>query len=257
MKKRLCSLGVFLLCVGVAGGQGRAVIALETNFPDAVVYIDSVRQGPAHWEIFGAAVGRRTVRLVAPSLSAWSVTPATQEVLLEEGDTARVVLPFPIYHHLESLPLGASVYLQTEQKRALLGQTPITYSAAHAPDGRFVIEHPGYQRHQVTPRDDIWNRYTITLQPLHGEVTAGAVVSVDTHRRRRWIDVAATGIAVAGGILAVHYKFKADRLDDDYRATGDPALRPRIARLDDRAAIALVGMQAGLITLGVRFYLKR
>ena len=56
--------------------------------------------------------------------------------------------------------------------------------------------------------------------------------------------------------MAVHYKFRADRINDDYLATGDPSLRPRVARLDDRSGIALGVMQVGLVTLAVRFAFK-
>ncbi len=233
------------------------MVAVETNYPDAIVYIDSMRMGPANWRTFAATAGRHTLRLLAPGEAAWSIEPVEQEVTLTPGDTTHASLFFPLYHRIESLPLGATVYLREEQGRTALGKTPVTYPAPATTKGSFVVELFGYRVHEVVPGRDVWNRYVIQMQPLYDSSAPDVLPQVQSHKRRRWIDAAAAGLVVAGGILTVHHKFKADRLNDNYQATGDPDLRPRIARLDDRAAIALAGMQVGLVTIGVRFYLRR
>ena len=233
------------------------MVTVDTNYPEAIVYIDSLRVGPASWRTFVATAGRHTLRLLAPGEAAWSIEPVEQEVTLTPGDTTRASLSFPLYHRIESLPLGATVYLRAGQGRAVLGKTPVTYAAPAATKGNFVVELFGYRPHAVVPERDVWNRYVIEMQPLYDSSAPDVLPHVQSHKRRRWIDAAAAGLVVAGGILTVHHKFKADRLNNDYQATGAPDLRPRIARLDDRAAIALAGMQVGLVTIGVRFYLRR
>jgi hypothetical protein len=68
-----------------------------------------------------------------------------------------------------------------------------------------------------------------------------------------WIvEYTALGIAIGSGILSIHYKFRADRLDDRYRRTGDPELYRRIARLDRVAGAALLVSELALAVFSVR-----
>jgi len=253
--KRILSAGLMLLCAGEVWAQGHAIVILDTNYPEAIVYIDSVRFGPAHQQKFVVSPGDRTLRLLMPGEVIWSVAPVEQKLVLTAGDSVRVSLDFTPHHHIESLPSGAIVLLQNGLRRVPLGETPVTYRAREGMQGKFVLELAGYHAEEVIPGGDVWNRYTISLSPVTGLDVPSPSTSV--RRRYRWLSISAAALVVAGGVLTVHHKFKADRLNDEYQDTGDPALRPRIARLDDRAAIALVGMQAGLVTIGVRFYLAR
>ncbi len=255
--KKLSSVGILLLWAGLAGAQDRAVLEVDTNYPEAIVYVDTVRMGPARWRTFVTGVGLHTIRLLAPGEAAWSVAPVERAVVLVPGDTAKVRLVFPLYHRVESVPSGAVVHLREGPVRRMLGRTPVTYKSKASDLYDFVVELSGYSPAEVTPGRDVWNRYVLRMQPLEAGSGPEARLLAPVHKRRRWIEVSAAALVVAGGVLTVHHKFKADRLNDHYQATGDPALRPRIARLDDRAAIALVGMQVGLVTLGVRFYLKK
>lgn len=255
--KQLSIFAAALLCMHAASAQERAVVVVNTNLPEAIVYLDAVRMGPAHWRTFVAPAGEHTLKLVAPGEAAWSVAPVTQALTLAPNDTMEVTLAFPLYHHIESMPLGASVFLRANGERRMLGKTPVTYRAAEPMTGDFAVEMFGYRAHSIAPGDAVWNRYRVELQPLRAGSGPDVLPQLAQTHRRRWIDVAAAGLVAAGGILTVTRKFKADRLNDEYQATGDPALRPRIARLDDHAAIALAGMQVGLATIALRFYLNR
>ena len=254
---RISSLAVVLLFAAPGWAQDQAFLALETNYPDAIVYVDSVRLGPAHWRTFAAAPGSRTLRLLAPGEAAWSIAPLTQHMNLVRGDTIHVSLAFPLYHQIASRPLGATVYWRQDGEKAQLGRTPVIHRTHDAAEGLFIVEQFGYRAQEVVPRAEVWNRYEVLLQPLYSGDMLQAKGLQTTRKRRRWIEASAAVLIVAGGVLTVHHKFKADRLNDNYQATGDPALRPRIARLDDRAAVALIGMQVGLVAFGVRFYLKK
>ncbi len=251
-----CSMLLALLCAVTAVAQDRAVVAVHTNVPDAVVFVDSVRMGPAYWHTFVVRPGRRTLRLVAPSETAWSIAPLAQRITATRGDTTVVALDFPFYHRIETIPPNAVVFFDAGAHRDMLGTTPLTHSAKER-TGSFVLELPGYRAERLTPRTDLWNRYVLRLEHADQSETPQLRHANQAGGGSYWIEVAAAALVVAGGVLAVHHKFKADRLDDHYQATGNPDLRPRIARLDDRAAIALAGMHMGLLTLGVRFYLRR
>jgi hypothetical protein len=63
-------------------------------------------------------------------------------------------------------------------------------------------------------------------------------------------------VALAAGIVAVHYKFKGDDLYDEYNETGDPALRNNIDRYDNYSAIALGTMQIGVGVLAFRMVFR-
>ena len=79
--------------------------------------------------------------------------------------------------------------------------------------------------------------------------------------RQTWVDVGIGAAAVAAGAVAVHYKFRADRIDDRYRDPEDPgfadeALRQDALRLDRLSTVALVAMQVGVGALAIRFVLR-
>ena len=259
--KRLLSAALILsavLCdVSPGAAQDRAALVVATNYPDAIVYIDTVRHGAASGRVFVTRAGTRTVRLVAAEEVSWNITPVEMEVSLNAGDTVHVSMDFPLYYHFETHPLGATTFLVSGDQRAALGRTPFTYRSKGIAEGNFVIERSGYRAESIQPGQEIWNRYVFHLQPLVDGAGPGPFTLAQAPKRRRWIDVTAATLVAAGGVLAVHYKFKADRIDDEYQATGDPSLRPRVAQLDDYAMAALIGMQAGVVTIGVRFFLRK
>ena len=257
----LRSLGAFgialLLGANACYGQDRVVVHLTTNYPDAIVYADSLRLGPARWGAFRVAAPIGSLRLIAPGGDAWSIAPLEKRINAALGDTVTTSLLFPSYHRIESNPFGASAYLQARGRRTFLGATPVLFAAPEPPEGVFVVQRQGFAPIEITPGSEVWNRYVVDLQP-EDVALAGAVGEPlrSRPRPRRWIEYSAATVAIVAGALSVHHKFKADRLNDHYVQTGDPALRPRIRTLDNRSAISLGCMQVGLATLALRFILK-
>ena len=76
--------------------------------------------------------------------------------------------------------------------------------------------------------------------------------SIKTPSNTNWIDYVAIGTAIAGGILAVHYRTKADNRFDDYNETRDPALKSDVKQLDLYSGVALGAMQVGLGVIAFR-----
>ena len=249
---------VLLLAVSpLCRAQQRVVALIETNLPEATLYADTTQLGPASLGTFLIPVGTRELRLVPPGGTQWSIEPVVTAIEATPGDTLDVSLPFPYYYQIETIPFGASVTLETREGRIGIGETPLVYTAPAVLGGTISIEQKGYVIEKLKPGQEVWNRYVVTLKPLRvDEVTSAEVSWRPPRRRQRWIDYTAATLAVAAGALSVHYKFKADRLDDEYRETGDPALRPRIQSFDNRAGVALGAMQVGLGVLAVRFILK-
>ncbi len=252
----LVFLGALLVGVGVAHAQERVVL-LETNLPDAVVYADSVRLGRASLGTFRVPADARALRLAPGGGDLWAVAPLTAPLAANPDDTLALRMPFPHYYKIESIPFGASVYLEKLDGRQELGVTPVLYQSPQVPAGSFVVERPGYLAERLKPGEAVWNPYLLTLQPLTPpEAQTAEMAWRPPPKRRRWIDYTAAAVAVGAGALAVHYKFKADRLDDRYRETGDPSFRQQIKSFDTRSVVALGVMQAGVGVLALRFVLR-
>lgn len=246
-----------LLLEGESYAQTQAYVAIRTNLPEATVYVDSVALGPASSGVLAVPAGAAHVRLVPPGHGSWSVPPVEAPLTVAAGDTVDVRLDFPHHYRVESVPFGASVYVETERGRELLGKTPLYHTTPAPLPGRLVVEHPGYVIVRLEPGDDVWNAHSLSLSPEQdADPTAARVPWEPPRPPRRWIDYAAVGTAVAAGALAIHYKFKADNLYDDYVETTDPALRPQIREYDTYSAVSLGVMQAGIGLFAIRLALR-
>ncbi len=233
-------------------GQDYALVRLDTNYPAAMVYADSVALGPAHRKMFLVDPDARVLRLKAVGAYRWSIAPVEASLGVGPGDTVAVRLDFPSYHRVETAPFGASAYWVGDGGRVLMGTTPLVFSAFGK--GSITVEMPGYELREVAARQRIWNKYRLDLYA--DDVTRADSQGISArYRRRRWIDYSAALLAVAAGAASVHHKFKADRLDRTYEKGFDPALVPRIRMLDNRAALSLGVMQVALGTLALRFIL--
>ena len=233
-------------------------VAVETNLPEAVLYADSLRLGPVGDGVFRVPATTQTLRLV-PEADAWSVEPLSRPLRTsEEGDTLRLPMRFPYHYAVESVPFGADVYLEGERDvREKLGLTPLVYRSESPLAGTLVVERQGYESVELAPRTDVWNRDVLILQPLVQTDVATAEMDWNPPAaRRRWIDVAAIGLAAAGGATAIYYKFKANDRYDVYAETGDPALRPEIRRYDRYSTVGLGAMQVGLGVFALRLVLR-
>jgi hypothetical protein len=200
----------------------------------------------------------REIRLVPGSSMNWSVEPVRTSVRLDaRSDTLSMRLDFPYYYRFDSAPFGATVSVMTGAGEIRdVGTTPVIYTST-APLARTVqFNLDGYTPAEISPGTDVWNRHFVELRRI-GD-TAGSPPDADYHppSGRKWIDVAAVTTAIAGGILAVHYKFKADRLFDQYQETGDPALRQQIQQYDVYSGVALGAMQVGVGVFVVRLILR-
>lgn len=245
------------LGAGLCQAQQGVIVLLETNLSGAIVYGDSTRLGPASQGTFLVPVETRRLRLVPPGGNTWTIAPVAVPLTASAGDTLELRLPFPHHYQIETIPFGASVMLETLDGRTSLGETPVLYKSQRVPDGLFIVERRGSMPVSLTPGQEVWNRYVLTLDPVRiEEVQSAEVAWRPPQRRHVWIDYTAAAVAVAAGVVSIHYKFKADRINDRYLKSGDPDLRPRIEDLDTRAGVALGVMQVGVGVLALRFILK-
>lgn len=254
----LIAIALALSTIPDARGQDRTFVRIETNYPDAVVYADSVRLGRIYGETVSVPSSVRTFRLLPPEVDTWSIAPVTRTVEAAPGDTVVLRIDFPYHYRVESIPFGAAVHIESrEGDLRRIGTTPALYSAETPIQGSLVIERPGFVIERLEPGEEIWNRHVVELSPSDNVDLAAVEVNwKPPSRHRAWIDYVALGGAVAAGAVAIHYKFKADDLYARYEDTGDPALRDDIKGYDLRSGIALGAMQVGIGIFAVRLALR-
>jgi len=237
--------------------QNGVVLRLQTNLPEALVYADSVPIGRASSNYFLIPRSTRLLRLVPSNSDSWSIIPIWRELTFSTGDTLSLELNFPHHYKVESVPFGAEVVLETPEGRSRLGDTPLLHTADSPLRGMLFVHKEGFESQRLTPGDEVWNHHQLALKILEeGSLTATDEVWIPERPKRKWITYVAASTALVSGVLAVHYKLKADRRYDRYALSGDPTLRGGFVRLDRNAAIALGTMQVGLGVLAIRLIIN-
>ena len=98
--------------------DGPAYVYIDTNFPEALVFADSLLVGGASAMLLAVPAASRSIRLTAPNPGVWSIAPITQPLDVVAGDTARVVMHFPYHYRIESEPFGAGVHIEHPDQTA-------------------------------------------------------------------------------------------------------------------------------------------
>ncbi len=227
-------------------------LEIETNHVEANVYADSTWLGTARRGFFELPIATRTITLVAPAADAWSIRPISRDISLLVSDTARIEILFPYYYRLETVPSGAVVYVEQNSERHMLGVTPLSRVSDVPLADELVFDKDGFLTRRVHPGNDLWNRHLVLLEAVANLDRTTPENSIKPRSKTKWIDYAAAGAVIAGGILAVHFKTKADNRFDDYNTTRNPALKSNVKQLDLYSGVALGTMQVGLGVLAFR-----
>ena len=240
-----------------ASAQDTAWLVVETDGSAVVIRGAGETLVPAlPGTVVAIPAGAATVAAVDDP-AAWNQRRATTDVTLVAGDTIRVSLPLPVRYRVESFPLGAA--LTVDGRPA--GTAPATVDLPRGATATLVARLDGHADATAALAGD-GGRVDLTLRPTSAE--APAVVLLPTQRSpraRTLIDIGVGALAVAAGAVAVHYKFRANALDDRYRNPdgpdfGNESLRAEAEAQDVRSGVALGVMQAGLVGLAVRFLLR-
>lgn len=240
-----------------------ASLSVQSEDRDAHVLANGVLLGTVADGPFDLAPGTYTVVLL-DATGGWDARRAATGIRLEGGTPASVALALPIRTRIESLPLHAEVVWERDgMPDELLGHTPLTVDRLKGMTGHLVARLNGHTEARLpAPADG--GRVTLVLRPEGLAADAPLSHSLPTHRsntRRRAVDLGLGALAVAAGAVAVHYKFKADGVDDAYRTPGNPLLGLDTARkdalhYDALSGIALGVSSASLGVLAIRFALR-
>lgn len=232
-------------------------VVVETNLPGGMLYDGDMPLGPAEAGVFQLAPGPHVLTLREPDPAAWRPRAAEAEVTVQSGETVTVRLDVPYRYRVESFPYGAVVTLEGEGGVQRLGETPLEVETDAPLRGTLVVEKAGYAAAEQTPGEAADNRYSFVLSPLDYAEGTTEVALHEPQKPNYWIDVAAVGLAVAAGAVAVHYKFKGNDEYDEYaRSGGNPAERDDFERYDTYSAIALGAMQVGIGVFAIRLVLR-
>ena len=238
-------------------GKGPAYVYIDTNFPEALVFADSLLIGGASTMPLAVPAASRSVRLTSPNPHTWSIAPIARPLDVVAGDTAHIAMRFPYHYRIESEPFGADVLIEHLEEGRYIGVTPLLYRSADPLEGSILVRRGGYIPRHVQPGKAVWNRHVVHLELLDELDPAAAQLNLSPPRTHRaWIDYAALGTALAAGAVAVHYKFRADDLSDEFERTRNDALTSRIETHDFRAAVAFGVMQGGVAVFALRLVLR-
>ena len=257
---RFLTLAFLLLIVAQsANGQdsdSTHKVFLQTNLEEALVFADSFYLGKARQYFFEIPSGSREIKLVPPEAGSWAISPLVHPLPSSRVDTLELEINFPHYYKIESIPFDAHVYLEHTESRLFLGSTPLLYTSDDPLKGMLLLTSDGYESVRLTPGGDIWNQHQVELNQYNNELLAETEYWTPEKHPKRWIDYTAAGVALISGVLAIRYKTKANRRFDEYRISGDPALRANVDRYDRYAAVSLGAMQAGIGVLAIRLVIK-
>lgn len=248
--------GMFMARASSGQDSGTTVVELQTNAPQSSVYVDDALIGRASQRYFVVPSNSETIRLVFGGRESWSIPPASTRLTdLAQADTVCIRVDFPYRYRFESKPFGARVTGASDER--LMGLTPFETTTNLPLRGPVTFELEGYWSEEIDPGSEIWNVHAVRLRPIDpNEETAARIELSPPRERRKWIDYAALGTAALAGVVAVHYKFKADRRYDRYRESGDPSIRTEVKRYDVYSGVALGVMQAGIGLFTVRLVLR-
>lgn len=231
--------------------QTQPLLEVQTNAPEAVIYVDSLRLGRTSEGPWRVSPGTRRIVASPAEEFSWSHVHPDTTLLLRRGDTARVQLDFPYSYSISSIPPGASVSLVGRGQETILGETPLVHTSEDPIRGRLVFEKAGYDSVQVWPGQQVWNAHTVRLQGRSQAVAEQHVGLPAVEKRRQWITYAAAGLAVSAGVTAVYFRRRANDLEGD-----GAELEDRRDRYNAIANGSLVAMQVGVGTLAIRLIFR-
>ncbi len=230
--------------------SGSGFITVTSNADHVAVYADTLYLGDADGSFFSLPVGRTSISVIRhEDIASWDSPKPSKIVKIVAGDSLRIELLFPNIYRFNSFPMGAKV---RNEEGVEIGVTPFIYTSADIFEGRLSFSKSGYED-RVLERVEHGNTNVIlTVIDTDGEVSLEAFKRKPQPVRGKLVTASImAGTAIAAG-LSIHYKFKADRLYDEYVDITDPALRPDILKYDRYAGAALGAMQGGLVLLAVR-----
>lgn len=249
LMRPIFGISVYLLILPVwlhAQDQGDAYLSVESNLRAGLILIDSVYVGTVgDGAIVRVAPGLHRVGVAPSEVGSWVLSLPETAVVAVSGDTVGVTLDFPNTYRIDSVPFGATVFREDEDRA--LGETPLVFSTEEALRAALILEKNGYATERIIPGTEILNQHSVSLKPLGDQVAQSDAQEWNPPGGSgKWLTYSAIGLIAAGGLLAVHFKFEADDKYEEYLVTANTETKAEVDRLDRLSYVALGGMQVGL-----------
>lgn len=240
------SLLLFLLPVCVyAQDGGNAYVRVTSNLPGSLILVDSTFAGTVgDSTVISVRPGMHRIGVAPSEVGSWVLSPPENPVLAFEGDTVIVKLDFPITYRIDTVPYGATVFREDEDR--MLGETPLVFSTDAVLRAALVLEKSGYATERIMPGTEVVNQHTVSLRPLEDDISRSDAEEWNPSPGGRWLTYSAVALIAAGGALAVHFKFEADDKYEEYLETADAETKAEVDRFDRMSYVALGGLQVGL-----------
>jgi len=239
-----------LLCTNKIEAQ-ESFLVVESSSATAAVFADTLYLGSANGEVFKLKTGEYLISLIQQKdIASWDAARIQERVSLSNGDTTRLELEFPNQYRFSSFPLGAKV--TKADGNELLGITPFSLILEDGWEGEYQISKDGYHDHVSSDWSSKEINAILTLIDEDKSSRIDVFERQATPNSGRLLTASIVAVTAAAAAVSVHYKFKADRLYDQYVDITNPALRPEILKYDRYAGAALGVMQGGLVLLAVR-----
>lgn len=231
---------------------------LQVSADAGEVWVDGAESGMVG-EWIAVEPGARQLALVESGV--WNPRRSVTETAVVAGDSVTVEMALPYRVRVETMPIRAVIVrTHADGIQETLGTAPLTLDLAPGERAQLAATLDGYLPATVEARGP--EPVTILLTPAPGSQPDVALLPTErSTASRTLIDVGIGAATLVAGAVAVHYKFRADAVDDRYRGLdpvdrGDEDLRQEALRLDRFSAAALVGMQVGVGALALRFVLR-
>lgn len=237
-------LAILPACLRAQGVED-AFLKVDSNLEGSLVILDSAYVGTvADSGVIPIRPGTHRLGVAPAEVGSWVLSPPETSISARPGDTLRITLDFPFTYRIDSTPFGAAVYREDEDRE--LGTTPLVFSSETALRSALILEKRGYATARFMPGTEVINQHSVALTPLESAQAPADAVEWDASGSHSWVTYSALGLIVAGGVLAVHFKFAADHRYEEYLMTADKETKAEVDRLDRLSYAALGGLQLGV-----------
>jgi hypothetical protein len=226
------------------------VLQISVDAESVEVVVDGLPRGSAPLQVDSLDPGSHVVRLVPPDPSSWLVAATTDTVFVPAGITTTRRFTMHRWYSVASIPAGVPV--STDD--SLAGTTPLLLSSERLTRATRIAIGGGRFRPATATLDDfVRGTLLVRLEPVSPDDMPQVLAATELLPE----PPSSTGLVISGiasvafGVAAAYFKGGADRAADQYLVTRDPSLLQERDRMDNGAALAVVGMQ---VSLGLFMY---
>jgi hypothetical protein len=155
------------------------------------------------------------------------------------------------YSYVNSIPQNAHIYLNGVK----IGNTPLHFVIdSSAAEVSITVKLDGYAEYSYyAPRDSGIINETFKLVPLKGSSKTSVVQENKSYAFSDKVKVVpiivSSAVMIVSGVMAYYFKSLAIEKQDEFFATGDPALIDQKKKYDVMAGVSLTAFQLGFAAL--------